>query len=144
TVAGARRKPSVSSRPKVRSAVERRPRSSTAVTEKRQRPSGAAEPSAFLPSQSKRYVPGPRAPLPASRVTPPGPTSVAVTVEGRTTLYTTVCRSSTASPFGERTATVGGGAYTPKYETRSASEIGSSPPGADGWSRSVPSKAIGV
>src|SRR5919204_2961768 len=100
TDAGTRRKPSVLSTANGRSAVERRPWSSTAVTEKRQRPSGAAEPSVFVPDQSKRYVPGERAAWSSKRVAPPGPLSVAVTVEGRTTLYVRVCFSPTPSPLG--------------------------------------------
>ena len=104
TEAGTRRKPSVVSSVKVRSAVELCPPSSTAVTEKRQRPSGAP-----VGAQGKRYVPGARTPLSSVCVTPPGPARDAVTVEGRTVLYVSVCFSPTPSPFGESSAASGGG-----------------------------------
>ena len=51
---GAVRKPSVVLSENGRSAVDVRPWSSVAVTERRQAPSGAGVPSGFLPSQSNR------------------------------------------------------------------------------------------
>src|SRR5438270_3939298 len=51
---GAVRKPRVVFSAKGRSAVDVRPWSSVAVTERRQAPSGAGVPSGFLPSQSNR------------------------------------------------------------------------------------------
>ena len=42
-----------------------------------------------------------------------GAISRAFTVEGRTILYASVCRSFTLSPFGETTSTGSSGAWTP-------------------------------
>jgi hypothetical protein len=66
--------------------------------------------------------------------------SVTVTVDGRTTLNESDCSSAMPSPFGEMTASAGGGAYTPKYWSMRAVEIARSLP-SEGEFRTVPSKA---
>ncbi len=72
---------------------------------------------------------------------PLGPVSVAITCAGATSLYENVSVSSTPSPFGETTSDEGGDAYTPVYESSSASPIGSSV-FVDGRVSSVPSNAM--
>src|SRR6187402_299500 len=64
---------------------------------------------ATVGGKATSYAPGSRA-MPASchAIVPPGAVSVAVTVDGRTTLYESRCSSATPSPFGETTASSGG------------------------------------
>ena len=59
------------------------------------------------------YEPGLRAIVSWNAVEPPGAVRVTVTSDGRTTLYESDCFSATPSPFGETTASAGGGTYTP-------------------------------
>src|SRR5205085_8878052 len=108
-------KPSVSFSQKERSTDESCPLASVAETTQRQRPSGWSVARRFFEAvgQVNVYVPGCRATVSEKPVTPPGPSRLAVTVEGRTTLYATCCCSATPSPFGETTGSDGGGAYTP-------------------------------
>ena len=56
------------------------------------------------------YVPGSRAPDSWKATVPSGAVSVTETVDGRTILYESCCVSATPSPFGETTASSGGGA----------------------------------
>jgi hypothetical protein len=85
-VRGTRRSPSVLFTQNGWSAEDWRPRSSTAVTIKCQRPSVSTLPSAFVPVHENLYVSGACCAVCVKRVTPSAPTIFAVTVEGRTTL----------------------------------------------------------
>ena len=61
-----------------------------------------------------RTSPGPRGTAASCHaIDPSGAVSVAVAVDGRTILYESFCVSATPSPFGETTASSGGGAKTP-------------------------------
>ena len=119
-----------------RSAVDVCPWSSVALTLKRQLPSGSA-----VPAQVKRYVPGARCPASIGTVTFPGPTRLACTALGRTTLYEKDCVSATRSAFGDKTGAATGAAKTPVYATRSASATARSPLRSDGLFSSCPSNA---
>src|SRR5581483_150864 len=118
----------------VRSIVETRPRSSVAVTRQ------SHWPSASNVEYEVVYVPGGCATADSStRATPSAPISCAVTVDGRTSLYESGSAVASGSPLTSGTG--GGGAYTPKYSTSSASPIAPSPAGSLGRSSSVPSNA---
>src|SRR5581483_8681741 len=114
--------PSVSSSSTSRSAdVVRPPSTSVPVTTNFHSPSVLG-----CPFQVTVCRPGCSVSCASISCAPPGPVSVAVTCDGATTLYVNVSVSSTPSPFGETTSVDGGAAYTPVYESSSASPIGCS------------------
>ncbi len=101
---------SVSLSENVRVAVVVRPWSSEPVTWNVHVPSGAAAPDAVCPYHWRMCWPGASLSAASVSVEPPGPASVAVTCDCRTTLYKNVCVSAAPSPFGERTLADGGAA----------------------------------
>ena len=86
TAAGAFRNPIVSLTVNGCSTVELAFWSSTAVTESFHLPSCSGEPSARSAFHVNVYTPGAFGPESSGRATPSGPTRLAVTVDGRTTL----------------------------------------------------------
>ena len=107
-------KPSVLLTVKLCVVVEVRARSSVAVTSSFQRPSAGGGGSTTVGSagaggKATGYVPGCCRSVSVKATAPPGATRVAVTFEGRTTLYeSSRCFSAKPSPFGEITGSGAG------------------------------------